>query len=243
MHILGILLFAVQVGFALHVIRSGRDRYWIYLILFLPALGCAIYFFSEVLPTLRGNYKVQRAGRSILNSVDPQREVRRLKDQIQLADTFENRRALADACVSAGHLEEAGQLYQALLQQEEYNPHIMQNLALCQYLTKDYSTARQTLTELIAHNPDYHSSEGHLLYAKTLEALGETEQALDEYRVVVQSYAGEEARYRFALLLKASGQAHEASKVFNEILTRTRHSPNYYRRAQKQWIDLAKQYA
>lgn len=87
------------------------------------------------------------------------------------------------------------------------------------------------------------SADGHLLYAKTLQALGETEQALEEYRVVVQSYAGEEARYRFALLLKASGQAHEASKVFNEILTRTRHSPEYYRRGQKPWIELAKQYA
>ena len=243
MHILGILLFAVQVGFALHVIRSGRDRYWLYLILFLPGLGCAIYFFSEVLPELRGNYRVQRAGHALLKAVDPQREVRRLKDVVQLSDTFENRKALADACVAASHLDEARQLYTALLKQEAHNPHIMQNLALCQYLAKNYSAAKQTLDELIAHNPDYNSAEGHLLYAKTLEALGETQQALEEYQVVVQNFPGEEARYRYALLLKASGDMHEAGKIFNEILTRARHSPQYYRRAQKQWIDLAKQHA
>ena len=34
----------------------------------------------------------------------------------------------------------------------------------------------------------------------------------------------------------------EAQKVFNQILTRSRQSPNYYRRAQKQWIDMAKQH-
>jgi hypothetical protein len=242
MQFLGILIFAVQVGFALHVIRSGRDRYWLYLILFLPALGCAIYFFSEVLPGLHGNRHVRRAGKAVINTLDPQREVRRLKDLIQISDTFENRQALADACVAAGHLDEAKQLYTALLKQEEYNPHIMQQLALCHYLAKDFSQAKSTLDELISHNPDYKSSDGHLLYAKTLEALGETEQALAEFAVVVESFAGEEARYRYAMLLKASGRQHEAEKVFNQILTRARQSPKYYRRVQKQWIDLAKQH-
>jgi hypothetical protein len=242
MQFLGILIFAIQVGFALHVIRSGRDRYWIYLILFLPALGCAIYFFSEVLPELQGNRHVRRAGRAVIKTLDPQREVRRLKDQIQLSDTFENRQALADACVAAGHLDEARQLYHALLQQEEHNPHIMQQLALCQYLEKNYRGAQTTLEDLIRHNPDYKSAEGHLLYAKTLEALGETRQALDEFAVVVETFAGEEARYRYALLLKSVGREEEAHKVFNQILTRARQSPKYYRRAQKQWIELAKQH-
>lgn len=61
MQFLGIFIFAIQIGFALHVIRSGRDRYWLYLMLFLPALGCAIYFFSEVLPELNGSRHVRRA--------------------------------------------------------------------------------------------------------------------------------------------------------------------------------------
>lgn len=159
MQFLGILIFAIQTGFALLVIRSGRDRYWLYLILFLPGL--------------HGNRHVRRAGKAVINSLDPQREVRRLN-------------------------------------------------------------------ELIRCNPDYTSSVGHLLYAKTLEALGETEQALAEFAVVVESYAGEEACYRYALLLKASGKHHEAQKVFNQILARAHQSPNYYRCAQKQWIDQAK---
>lgn len=241
MHILGILIFAVQVGFALHVIRSGRDRYWLYLILFLPALGCAIYFFSEVLPELRNSHRVRRAGTKILDTVDPQREVRRLKDQVQVANTFENRLALADACVAAGHLDEARQLYQSLLQQEEHNPHIMQQLALVHYLEQDYALAKQTLDSLITHNPEYKSTEGHLLYAKCLEAMGDTEQALAEYRVLVEGFPGEEARYRYARLLQASGASHEASKVFNQILVRSRQAPKYYRRAQKEWIELARQ--
>ena len=118
----------------------------------------------------------------------------------------------------------------------------MQNLALCHYLDKNFATAKQTLDTLIEQNPDYKSPDGHLLYAKTLESLGETDQALREYQVVVDSFAGEEARYRYGLLLKANGKDHEASKIFHEILTRARNAPKYYRRAQKQWIDLAKQH-
>jgi len=242
MPFLATLIFIIQVGFAVHVLRSGRDRYWLYLILFLPALGCAIYFFSEVLPELQGSRHIRRAGKAVINTLDPQREVRRLKDLIQISDTFENRKALADACVAAGHLDEAHQLYTALLRQEEHNPHIMQQIALVQYLDRDYATARQTLEDLIRFNPEYKSADGHLLYAKTLEALGETRQALDEFAVVVESFAGEEARYRYGLLLETSGRSEEARTVFNQILTRARQSPKYYRRAQKQWIDLAKQH-
>lgn len=40
----------MQVLFAIHVIRTGRNNYWLYLILMVPGMGCFIYFLVEVLP-------------------------------------------------------------------------------------------------------------------------------------------------------------------------------------------------
>jgi hypothetical protein len=40
--------------------------------------------------------------------------------------------------------------------------------------------------------------------------------------------------------LQRCGQADKARETFQEILTRARRSPGYYRRAQRQWISIAK---
>jgi hypothetical protein len=46
---------------------------------------------------------------------------------------------------------------------------------------------------LINKNPDFRSADGHLLYARTLEALGETLKAEEEYQALSSYYAGPQA--------------------------------------------------
>ena len=100
-----------------------------------------------------------------------------------------------------------------------------------------------TLDALIAANPKYRSSDGHLLYARALEAMGETAAALHEYETLAPGYPGEEGRARYAQLLLRDGQRDEAQAVFNDIIRRSSLAPDYYRRDQREWIDLAKREA
>ena len=116
----------------------------------------------------------------------------------------------------------------------------MLGLAKAQFGQGHAQPARETLDALIAANPDFRSSDGHLLYARSLEALGDTAAALHEYEALVQGYPGEEGRARYALLLRKAGQDDKARALFAEILKRSSVSPGYYRRDQREWIDLAK---
>jgi hypothetical protein len=241
MPLLAILSLAVQIFFVVHVFKTGRNTYWVFLIIFVPLIGCAAYFIVEILPGLRHNRQMHRAKRGLLGALDPMREVRRLRDNLEAANTTGNRLALADACLDAGIYAEAAQLYQACLKIETHNPELMRKLAQAQFADKQYPQARQTLDELIQHNPGYKSHDGHLLYARTLEALGDSKAAAQEYQILVEGYPGEEARIRYAMLLKSQGEEHEAAKWFNEVVRRAGRSPKYYRRAQQQWIDIAKQ--
>ena len=93
---------------------------------------------------------------------------------------------------------------------------------------------------LIAANPDFRSSEGHLLYARAVEAEGDIDAALHEYEALAQGYPGEEGRVRYALLLKQRGDAARANEVFREVLKRADVSPKYYRREQREWVEIAK---
>jgi hypothetical protein len=92
-------------------------------------------------------------------------------------------------------------------------------------------------------NPHFKSPEGHLLYARALEAEGNKAMALEEYRVVAPSYPGAEATARFVQLLAAEGQPDEARKIARELLEQARIAPAHYRRAQKEWLDAAQKVA
>ena len=45
---------------------------------------------------------------------------------------------------------------------------------------------------------------------------------------------------RYALLLKQRGDTAKANEVFREVLKRADVSPKYYRREQREWVEIAK---
>jgi len=240
MHILAALSFIIQIICAVHAYRHGNER-WIYFIILVPGIGCTVYFITEILPGLRHSREARIIKKGIVRTLDPQREVRMLKENLEISDTLENRLALADACLEAGHFDESIEIYSSALKIEQNEPRIMEKLATACFASGQYEQARQVLEEIIQHNPEYKSVDGHLLYARTLEALGDTNAASAEYDVLLQTFPGEEARCRYALMLKQKGRLHDAAKLFDEILLRARRSPKYYRTAQKYWIKTAKE--
>ncbi|MBP6750159.1 MAG: hypothetical protein KA144_11005, partial [Xanthomonadaceae bacterium] len=72
------------------------------------------------------------------------------------------------------------------------------------------------------------------------EAAGDIAGALHEYETVAQGFTGEEARVRYAMLLKRDGQTEKAAQVFAEVLKRAKVAPSYYQREQREWIDIAR---
>lgn len=236
-----LLSIVLQIGCAVHVIRSGRPMYWIFLLLIGSYIAVAVYLLAEVLPDMRNSPGARRAMRDARNRIDPARQKRQAAAQLDLADTADNRRRLAEESLRTGDFAHAAELYGSALQgMYKTDPHLMLGLAQAQFGQGQAQATRDTLDALIAANPNFRSSEGHLLYARALEALDETDRALHEYEALVQGYPGEEGRARYALLLRRAGQDDKAQALFADILKRSSHSPSYYRRDQREWIDLAK---
>ena len=112
-------------------------------------------------------------------------------------------------------------------------------LAQACFENKENSKAKEILDQLITNNPGYKSYDGHLLYAKVLESLEMTEQAVREYEILTSGYPGEEARVRYGLLLKKLGQEDRAQALFKETLTRIKRAPRFYLKKEKYWIEIA----
>jgi hypothetical protein len=171
MPLLALLVIACQVTCGLHVVRSGQERYWLYLIIALPGLGCLIYFLGIMLPDLLGSRRGRRTLNRLHDSIDPERHLRALRDELEIRDTRDTRVNLADELLRMGQAEEAAQHYQMALRGIHSDaPDILLGLARARFALGDFSGCQASLDQLIAHNPDFRSSDGHLLYARALRA-------------------------------------------------------------------------
>jgi hypothetical protein len=239
MPILAFLEIAMQVFFAVHAVRTGRDR-WLWLIIVFPLVGGLVYFFVEFLPDLRHQPVTRKAGSGLSKLLDPGRELRQLRDQLARTDSINNRKALADDYVRAGLFKDAIDLYQTCLKGTYVDdPGIMEGLSLAHFFQEDYAGAKKHLLRLKEIQAEKTPHEFKLLLARTYEELGEQENAVDEYTRLLRLHSGEEARCRYALLLKKLGRTAEARNLFNAIINETRIQPKFYRKAQKKWVEMA----
>jgi hypothetical protein len=238
---LGVVLLLAQIACGVHVVRSGRSYIWIYLIIFVPAVGMLIYLCAEVLPEIVNGPRGRRAVGEIGRTLNPGRDLRGAMRRVEIAATPENRAALAEALVATGDPVGAASLYREILTGvHATDAAMMLGLAGALFAQGDFAATQAELEALRAANPEYHSPEGHLLYARSLEEQGQTEKALAEYDALSTYYPGQEARCRYALLLQRSGREGEAKRLYQEICQAIDYGPRYQRREQRQWYRLAK---
>ena len=235
-----ILPILIQVLLIIHVIKTGRNQLWIWVLLFVPVAGGIAYIAVEMLPELFRSRAAQRSARTFRKAMDPGADLRRYESEARVAGNVASRQRYAEELVRHARYDEAiGQYREALSGLYEHDPNLMLGLAQAQFGKGDASGARSTLDELIGRNPDFRSPTGHLLYARALEAEGNVNKALEEYRVLAPSYPGAEAAVRYAQLLQAQGRQEEARQVARELLEQARIAPGHYRRAQRPWLEAA----
>ncbi len=241
-----IISLLIQAAFIVHVIKTGRNQLWIW-VLIIPGLalaGILAYLVVEILPELFRSRTAQRTARGLRKAMDPGRDLRRYESEAQLGGNVASRQRYAEELVRHRRYEEAiAQYRQALTGLYEHDPNLMLGIAQAQFAKGEPAAARATLDELIRLNPDFRSPAGHLLYARALEGEGNLTKALEEYRVVSGSFPGAEAAVRYAQLLKAQGQTEESRKVARELLQQARIAPGHYRRAQREWLEAAERLA
>jgi len=238
------LSIVIQAGLIIHVIKTGRNTIWIWVLALLSLPGAVAYIVVEILPELFRSRTAQRTARGLKKAMDPQADLRRYENETRVTGNVASRQRYAEELSRHGRYDEAiAQYRETLTGLYEHDPNLLLGLARAQFSKGDAAAARATLDELIRLNPDFRSPEGHLLYARALEVEGNIHKALEEYQVLAPSYPGAEAAVRYAQLLQSQGRREDARKVARELLEQARIAPAHYRRAQKSWLDSAERLA
>ncbi len=238
-----IFFFSVifQIAFAVHVVKTGRDSRWLYFIIIAPGIGCAVYFFVEVLPGLLNSKTAKNTNFKVKNFVDPNRHIKKTSIDVKISGNVQNLVAHARECQAKGLFEESVRLFkQALSGIYEYDPDIMQGLARVYFDADKFNDCKNTLNFLIEKNPDFKSQEGHLLYARSLVKLSETDAAIAEYLILVDYYSGPEAKFEFGILLKQNEKIRQANDIFQSIVDYAYSAPKFYKKKHKKIIEQAK---
>lgn len=236
-----ILTAIVQIALIVHVMRTGRATYWIFILLFMPGIGAAAYFIVELLPDLSNNFAARRAMRNVRNTLNPGGELRRRELEHRLSGSVDATRRLASELIEQRRFTEAVEHYRAALTGlYEHDPDLMLGLAQAEFLDGNAAACKETLGSLREHNPDYRSSEGHLLYARALQECNELQAAEQEFAAVAAYYSGAEARVRYAQMLEKVGKIAEARDEYADMLSAAELAPRHFRKAQKAWLVEAK---
>jgi hypothetical protein len=230
---IALVIITLQILCGLHVVKTGRQLYWLFIIIIAPLIGCLIYFVAEMLPEIQRH----RAPKPR----DPNRSLREALERLDESDTVDNRRAVAEEYLRLNDGYSALDLYKSCLTGvHQDDPTLLYGLARAEFAVKNFAAATDALDRLRAANPDYQSPDAHLLYARALDEQARWDEARREYESLAGYYPGAEAKCRYAMMLKKSGDIGRARVLFAEVVKALDRAGRAYIRDQRDWYDLAK---
>jgi len=238
--ILLLLGYAFNVVCMIHVLRSGRSSNWLFILAATPVVGPIFYFITEWLPEIQMSRGGQRFAGNVDRVLNPDRELRERVESLDIADTADNKRALGEELIRRGMFADAVRCYEAALAPpHDGDPALLIGLARAHFAGGDHGATLAALDRLQQAHPGYESRDAHMIYARSLEALGREDEAEAEYRTLVGYAGGPEARVRYALLLQKRGRPDAARALFDEVV-RT-YGPRYksLEREDRDWLAVA----
>ena len=226
------ITIGLQLICVLHCLKKGNQTIWIWLIIFLPLIGCIAYIFTEIL-NRRDIQQVQSGMASVLN---PSRRIKKLEENLRFSDTFNNRVVLADAYLSAGFTDKAIDLYESSLTGNfTENEYVLSKLMHAYFQKKRYGEIIP-IGKKILQLPQYARSHTHIVYAIALDHTGQPEEAEKEFLKMKSKFANYEARYQYGLFLKRANRENEADQLFADIIKEASHLSPRERRDNREWL-------
>lgn len=232
---------AIQVLCVVHAVRTGRTQPWIFIIVFLPLVGSIAYFLVEILPGMANTRRSRQVFSDVRTIIDPDREFRERKAEVELTGTSGAKAALAEECARKSMFEEAIALYRsALTGIYADDPNMLLGFARVLVEKGDFAECERVLDHLRAKNPDYQSQEGHLMYARALDGQNKTDAAIAEYENLIGYFAGFEAKVRYALMHQRLGNVAKAKELLEGVVKAFKAQPRHAQSLNRDWYDVAR---
>ncbi|MGZ6027665.1 MAG: tetratricopeptide repeat protein [Caulobacteraceae bacterium] len=238
---LGVSLL-LSVLLCVHVVRTHRELYWLWIILLFQPIGGLVYLVAIVLPELFSGRTARKIGQSARETLDPARHYRDAKADYEVTPSVHNRMRLAAAAAELGRHDEAETLYgEALQGVHADDPALLLGRAKALLELGRPGEALELLQKLGQEGKEGQTPQAMLALARAYEGLGRTQEAAEAYDWAAPRVPGLEGVARHAAFLARSGRRPEAEEQLAEIDRRLQRSNPHFRKEGRAWRDLAAQ--
>src|ERR1700744_1239344 len=102
-----ILSIALQAGLIIHVIKTGRNQIWIWVLALLSYAGIIAYVAVEIIPDIFRSRTAQRTARGLKKAMEPTADRRRLESEPGGGTNVASRQRYAEELSRHGKYDEA----------------------------------------------------------------------------------------------------------------------------------------
>jgi hypothetical protein len=236
-----ILIGGFLIWMCIHVVRSGQQIFWIWIILVVfPPIGALVYFFAIVLPEIIRGPAARKMGRAARDTLDPTRSYRDARAAHDLAPTVHNQMRLAAAAAELGRHDEAEALYARAAQGVHADdPALLLGRAKALVELGRPAEALALLQQLGAQGKEGETPQAVLTFARAYEGLGRDDEAARSYDWAAPRLPGLEGVARQAAFLARTGNKAEAAEVLAEIDRRLSRANPHFQKEGRAWRDFA----
>ena len=224
-----------QVLAIVHWAKRGRDRFWIWIIIFGGVVGALAYFLIE--------------------GTDWQDMKRSFKGPAR-RKRIAALRAIVRDNPSAGNFEELGELLVEQKEWKEARAAFDRAIAarsdlldtfywrgVAAFEIGDDAAAIPDLQYVVKTNPKHDYSRALCVLARSLARAGKTDEAMAAFDRLVESSTATESCVTAAEFYAANGREVQARELIESILARRATMPAYQKRRDRKWLWMAKRLA
>lgn len=235
------LSLIIAIYFSLHAYRTGREYYWIGLMIGAPFLGSLIYFLAVYLPDMRQSRLGYQLQSKLQRALDPGKALREAQKAVAIAPTVENRLRLAKALVDNDQATQALDYYAEIVAQPLYenDNDILLFYADALFHAGQFAQSKQQLERLFQLNT-LRDVEAQLLYAKNLALLQQNTEAKQAFEHLLANNPNLETQIYYANLLVHWGEIEQAKQLLNQVEQHIEQLPKHAKLLNSHWIKQAK---
>ncbi|GAB2842690.1 tetratricopeptide repeat protein [Pseudoduganella ginsengisoli] len=211
-HILIALLFAV------HVVRTHQQLYWLLILFSFPMLGSIVYFFAIYLPNSRLEHGARKAVAAAARTLDPGRELREAQAAFELTPTAQNQMRLAYAQLDAGNAQEAAGTFESCLNGVfGADLEVRRGAARANLACGRVDAAVAHLDFIRRADPNFRAEETAILRAQALGAAGRIADAKAAFAEALERFNSFAVRAEYIIWARSAGEQALADSLRPEL--------------------------
>lgn len=232
-------LLILQAFCLYHAYRNNAEQRWYWLIIFIPAIGCAIYLYNN----FYSRRTIQNLSEGVKEVINTNYRIEQLEKALRFSDNATNKLNLADAYMHYGRFKDAMSLYKECLGGfMGDDPTIKMKLIEAAFYAQDYTTA-VSYGETLEQDSQFKKSDARIAYAWSLHHSGLSEKAGVVFEDMDRPFTNYKQRLAYCTYLKESNKVEALRNLLSELLGEFEHMKSHERRMHRDSIRQIEDFA